>query len=38
MKINEYLKILVRELTLLSNETEWVVFKVNNKNPQPQLQ
>lgn len=33
MRINEYLKGLVYELTLLSNETEWVEFKVNNKDP-----
>ena len=34
MKTNEYLKSLVHELALLSNETEWVEFKVNNKDPQ----
>jgi ATP-dependent DNA helicase RecG len=30
----EYLKSLVRELIKLPNETEWVEFKCNNKNPQ----
>ncbi|MGM9535054.1 MAG: helix-turn-helix domain-containing protein, partial [Intestinibacter sp.] len=30
----EYLQSLVRELTKLSNETEWVEFKCNNKEPQ----
>ena len=34
MNSNQYLKSLVSELTLLSNETEWVEFKVNNKEPQ----
>jgi len=34
MKTDEYLKSLVHELTLLPNETEWVEFKVNNKDPQ----
>ncbi len=34
MREIEYLKSLVKELTLLSNETEWVEFKVNIKNPQ----
>ena len=29
MNSNQYLKSLVSELTLLSNETEWVEFKVN---------
>lgn len=30
----EYLQSLVRELTKLPNETEWVEFKCNNKEPQ----
>ncbi|MGV8150082.1 MAG: helix-turn-helix domain-containing protein, partial [Alkaliphilus sp.] len=34
MRELEYLESLVKELTSLSNETEWVEFKVNIKNPQ----
>ena len=30
----EYLQSLVRELAKLSDETEWVEFKCNNKQPQ----
>ena len=30
----EYLQSLVRELVKLPNETEWVEFKCNNKQPQ----
>lgn len=30
----EYLQSLVRELTKLPSETEWVEFKCNNKEPQ----
>lgn len=30
----EYLRSLVRELTRLPDETEWVEFKCNNKQPQ----
>lgn len=30
----EYLQSLVRELTKFSNETEWIEFKCNNKEPQ----
>ena len=30
----EYLQSLVRELAKLPNETEWVEFKCNNKQPQ----
>ena len=34
MQTDQYLKSLIHELILLSNETEWVEFKVNNKKPQ----
>ena len=33
----EYLQSLVRELAKLPNETEWVEFKCNNKQPQMML-
>ena len=32
--IKEYLRSLVRELAKLPDETEWVEFKCNNKQPQ----
>ena len=34
IRLIEYLKSLVRELIKLPNDTEWVEFKCNNKNPQ----
>lgn len=33
LKNEDYLTALVKELTSLPNETEWVEFKVNNKEP-----
>lgn len=34
IRLVEYLRSLVRELAKLSDETEWVEFKCNNKQPQ----
>ena len=34
MRTTEYLQSLVRELTKLSDEVEWVEFKCNNKDPE----
>lgn len=34
IRTEEYLRSLIRELTKLPNETEWVEFKCNNKEPQ----
>lgn len=34
IRLVEYLRSLVRELAKLSDETEWIEFKCNNKQPQ----
>ncbi len=34
IRLVEYLRSLVRELAKLPDETEWVEFKCNNKQPQ----